>query len=257
MQHSCAPVLLMTLFSILFATLAGGLVSVLLAALASLTALSRLANVLVSFSVGAMLAVALLDILPEVSESLGAHQASAWLLGGLFVFFALEKFTLWRHDHAELDPGHDPHHHPAGAMLMVGDTLHNFVDGIMIAAAFLQDPALGVSTAAAVILHEVPQEVGDFMVLLHSGYARRRALLLNLLSGFAAVVGGVLGYFALNDASGVVPYVLCLSAASFIYIAMADLVPELHKRRKAGDIALQLGLAALGVMTIVVLMLRP
>ncbi|MBI5331056.1 MAG: ZIP family metal transporter [Betaproteobacteria bacterium] len=244
----------MTLSYILLATLAGGLVSVLLAALASLTALSRLASVLVSFSVGSMLAVALLDIVPEVSETLDPHRAGMWLLAGLFVFFALEKFTLWRHDHDELDPGHDPHHHPAGVMLMVGDTLHNFVDGVMIAAAFLQSPALGVTTAAAVILHEVPQEVGDFMVLLHSGYTRRRALLLNLFSGFAAVVGGVLGYFALDGMRDAVPYVLCLSAASFIYIAMADLVPELHKHRKTQDLVLQLGLAALGVLAIVALM---
>ena len=244
----------MTLSYILLATFAGGLVSVLLAALVSLSSLSRLANVLVSFSVGSMLAVAWLDIIPEVSEALDPHQASAWLLAGLFVFFALEKFTLWRHDHEELDPAHDPHHHPAWAMLMVGDTLHNFVDGVMIAAAFLQSPALGVTTAVAVILHEVPQEVGDFLVLLHSGYTRRRALMLNLLSGLAAVLGGVLGYFALDGMRDAVPYVLCLSAASFIYIAMADLVPELHKHRHTRDLVLQLGLAGLGVLSIVLLM---
>lgn len=244
----------MTLTYIVLATLLGGAVSVGLASLVSLSILSRLANVLVSFSVGSMLAVAWLDIVPEVSEALDPHRAGMWLLAGLFVFFALEKFTLWRHDHDELDPGHDPHHHPAGAMLMVGDTLHNFVDGVMIAAAFLQSPALGVTTATAVILHELPQEVGDFLVLLHSGHTRRRALLLNLLSGAAAVAGGVLGYFALDGMREAVPYVLCLSGASFIYIAMADLVPELHKHRGAKDLVLQLSLAGLGVLSIVLLM---
>lgn len=240
----------MTLNYILLATFAGGVASVLLAALVSLTALSRLANVLVSFSVGTMLAVALLDVLPEVTESIDAHEAGMWLLVGLFIFFALEKFTLWRHDHEELDPEHDAHRHPAGAMVMMGDSLHNFVDGVMIAAAFLQDTSLGITTAVAVMIHEIPQEVGDFMVLLHSGYGRGRALLLNVLSGAAAVVGGVLGYFALAGAREAIPYALCLSAASFIYIAMADLVPELHKHRRPKDILLQLALGILGVLVI-------
>jgi zinc and cadmium transporter len=244
----------MTLSYILLATFAGGVVSVLLAALVALTTLSRLANVLVSFSVGTMLAVALLDVLPEVSASMAVEQVGAWLLAGLFVFFALEKFTLWRHDHEELDPGHDAHHHPAGAMVMMGDTLHNFVDGVMIAAAFLQDTTLGIGTALAVLIHEIPQEVGDFMVLLHSGYKRRRALTLNVLSGTAAMLGGVLGYFTLSGTREAIPYALCLSAASFIYIAMADLVPELHKHRRPVDIFLQLVLAILGVVAIAGLM---
>jgi zinc and cadmium transporter len=244
----------MTLTYILLATFLGGVVSVLLAAMVSLTALSRLANVLVSFSVGTMLAVALLDVLPEVSESMPVHSVGLWLLAGLFVFFALEKFTLWRHDHEELDPEHDAHHHPAGAMVMMGDSLHNFVDGVMIAAAFLQDTSLGITTAVAVMIHEIPQEVGDFMVLLHSGYARRRALVLNVLSGGAAIVGGALGYFTLAGAREAIPYALCLSAASFIYIAMADLVPELHKHRRPRDILLQLVLAALGVLVIAMFM---
>lgn len=244
----------MTLTYILLGTLAGGVLSVLMAALFSLTALSRLAHVLVSFSVGSMLAVALLDIVPEVSETMPVHDVGVLLLVGLFIFFTLEKLAYWRHDHGELDPEHDPHHHPAGAMVMIGDSLHNFVDGVMVAAAFLQDTRLGFATALAVIVHEIPQEVGDFMVLLHSGYSRRRALLLNVLSGLAAVFGGVLGYFILNGAQQAVPYVLTLSAASFIYIAMADLVPELHKHRRVKDIVLQLGLAMIGVFAIVGMM---
>lgn len=240
----------MTLAYILLATFAGGVLSVLLAALVSLSALSRLAKVLVSFSVGTMLAVALLDVLPEVTESLDAHEAGMWLLVDLFTFFALEKFTLWRHDHEELDPEHDAHRHPAGAMVMMGDSLHNFVDGVMIAAAFLQDTALGITTTIAVLIHEIPQEVGDFMVLLHSGYRRGRALLLNVLSGGAAVVGGVVGYLALAGAQDVIPYALCLSTASFIYIAMADLVPELHRHRRFKDAIAQLALFGVGVATV-------
>ncbi len=240
----------MTFNYILLSTFLGGVASVLLAALVTLTALSRLANVLVSFSVGTMLAVAFLDVLPEATESLDAHEAGIWLLVGLFIFFSLEKFALWRHDHVELDPKHDAHRHPAGAMVMMGDTLHNFVDGVMIAAAFLQDPRLGVSTAIAVMIHEIPQEIGDFMVLLHSGYSRGRAMLLNVLSGGAAVLGGVLGYFALSSAREIIPYALILSAASFIYIAMADLVPELHQHRRPRDILLQLSLGILGAVVI-------
>ena len=237
----------MTLGYILLATFMGGVVSVLLAAVVSLTALSRLANVLVSFSVGTMLAVALLDVLPEVSQDMAVEQMGVWLLAGLFVFFALEKFTLWRHDHEELDPGHDAHHHPAGAMVMMGDTLHNFVDGVMIAAAFLQDTTLGIGTALAVLIHEIPQEVGDFMVLLHAGYTRKRALWLNALSSLMSVVGGLIGYFAFKAAQPALPYVLAFAAAGFLYIAVADLIPNLHRRFAIKDALSQVALIAIGV----------
>jgi zinc and cadmium transporter len=135
-------------------------------------------------------------------------------------------------------------------MIIVGDTFHNFIDGIIIAAAFLVDLNLGVVTALAIIAHEIPQEVGDFAVLLHSGYSKLRAFQLNLISSFATVVGGVLGYVALQDMQVLVPYLLALASASMIYVAVADLIPGLHKRTQLSDTVQQVVLICLGVATI-------
>lgn len=240
----------MTLAYILLATLAGGLFSVIAAATLSLTILRDMAHKLVGFSVGLLLAVSFLHLLPEAFETLDGHAVGATVLAGILVFFALEKAALWRHDHHE-DEGHVCHaHHPAGSLIVLGDGLHNFVDGVLIAAAFLQDPALGWAATIAVISHEVPQEVGDFMVLLAAGYSRTRALWLNLMSSLAAVLGGVLGWFTLSGATGAIPYVLALTAASFIYIAVADLVPVLHKQRKPVDFIVQFALLAAGIAVI-------
>lgn len=237
----------MTLAYILLATLAGGLISVLAAASLSLTLLKDVAHKLVGFSVGVLLAVSFLHMLPEATEALDAHAVGTTVLAGILVFFALEKVALWRHDHHE-DDGHICHsHQAAGPLIVLGDALHNFVDGILIAAAFLQDPALGWATTIAVVSHEVPQEVGDFMVLLASGYGRMRALWLNLLASLAAVLGGVVGWFTLAGASNLIPYILALAASSFIYIAVADLVPVLHKQRKPVDFVLQFALLAAGI----------
>lgn len=237
---------------IVLATLAGGVVSVLLAASLALTVLARWADRLVSFAVGVMLAAALLNLWPEAANALGPDVAGAWLLGGVVAFFVLEKLSLWRHDHGHAG-GPSPHA-PAVPMILIGDGLHNFVDGVLIAAAFLQDPALGVATSVAVIAHEVPQEIGDFMVLLSAGVSRRRALLLNTLSGATAVLGGVLGYFALRGLESVLPYVLAIAAASFVYIAVADLVPELHKaRRQLTAMSAQVGLMAIGIAAVALL----
>lgn len=257
----------MLLASILAATLAGGLLSVLAAALVSFAVLERWVPRLVSYAVGALLGVALLELLPRAIESRAdAHGVFGTLLAGLLAFFMLEKLALWRHSHG---PGGDHHGHdrshahghahgaaPAGrgaaVVILVGDSLHNFVDGVLIAAAFLTDPKLGWATAIAVIAHEIPQEVGDFMVLLGSGMARARALALNALSGLAAVAGGVAGYYLLGFAQEFVPYVLALAAAGFLYVAVADLIPNLHRRVALGDAASQLALIGLGVATIVV-----
>lgn len=244
----------MTLTYILLATLFGGLLSVFAAATLSLTVLKDMAHKLVGFSVGVLLAVTFLHMLPEAIEQLDAHQVGATVLAGIFIFFALEKAALWRHDHHE-DEGHVCHsHHAAGPLIVIGDGLHNFVDGVLIAAAFLQDPALGWATTIAVISHEVPQEVGDFMVLLAAGYSRTKALMLNLLSSLAAVVGGVVGWLTLSGASGIVPYVIALAASSFIYIAVADLVPVLHKQRKPADFVIQFALFGAGTIMVLMLM---
>lgn len=235
----------MILASILLATLAGGVLSVLAAASLSLTVLGRWAPRLVSFSVGVLLAAAFLRLIPEASQELDAQQVGATVLAGLFLFFALEKSALWRHDHAHGRHTHLPS--PVGPMIVLGDGLHNFVNGVLIAAAFLADPALGWTTAAAVIAHEIPQEVGNFMVLLDAGYSRARALALNVLASLGSVLGGVLGWLTLSGVSQVIPYLLALAAASFIYIAVADLVPALQRQRRPLDFALQFSLLGCGV----------
>lgn len=231
------------LTGIVLAIFAGGVLSVAAAALLSLTLLSRVASRMTSFSVGVLLAAALINLLPEALETLKPDVVGGTLLAGLLAFFVLEKLALWRHDHSqEVIPSS-----PAGLMIVLGDGVHNFADGVLIAAAFLQSPALGVTTAIAVIAHEIPQEVGDFMVLLDSGYSKRRALILNTLSSLAAVAGGVLGWFALSHLSGAVPYMLCIAAASFLYVAVADLMPALQRFRRPPDFAVQLALAGTGI----------
>jgi zinc and cadmium transporter len=245
----------MLLTSIIAANLAGGLLSVLAAALIAFAVLERWVPRLVSFAVGALLGAALLDLLPEALESgVHVHAIFGTLLVGLLVFFMLEKLALWRHAHGPGDDlhGHDIHARggvtsPAGALIIFGDSLHNFVDGVLIAAAFLSDPSLGWATAVAVIAHEVPQEVGDFMVLLHAGYTRKRALWLNALSSLTSVVGGLVGYFAFKAAQPALPYVLAFAAAGFLYIAVADLIPNLHRRFAIKDALSQVALIAIGV----------
>jgi len=237
-----------TLVQIFLATLAGGMLSVCAAALVSLTLLDRWAPRLVSYAVGALLGAAFLNLLPEAIDALGPQEVLATCLGGVLAFFVLEKFALWRHAHVGL------HHHgtarkPAGAMILVGDALHNFVDGILIAAAFLTDPELGWAVAVGIIAHEIPQETGDFMVLLDAGWSKRSALVWNVLASLAAVAGGVLGYFTLTQAEYAVPYVLAVSAASFLYIAVADLIPELHRHWHPREAAVQLVLIVAGVAT--------
>jgi zinc and cadmium transporter len=242
---------LMILLSILAATLLGGVASVFLAALLSLTWLPRFADRTLAFAVGVLLAFALLSLLPESLElGLEPVRAGQLLLAGIVAFFLLEKAALWRHDH---NHGSEAAHPPRVAMIVIGDGLHNFVDGVLIAAAFLADPALGWATAIAVLSHELPQEIGDFMVLLSAGVSKTRALTLNALSGATMVIGGIAGYFALDGMQTAVPYVLVIAAASFIYIAVADLVPELHRHRHLGNASGQLALLAAGIATVILI----
>jgi zinc and cadmium transporter len=242
----------MTLLQIVLATLAGGLLSLLAAAALSFSVLARWMPRLLSYAVGLLLGAAFLNLLPEAVNRIGAEEALATCLAGVLGFFALEKFALWRHAHAhgQAAGGGAPPVKASGALILVGDGLHNFVDGILLAAAFVADPALGWAVAIGIIAHEVPQEVGDFAVLLEAGYTRRRALALNALASLAAVAGGVLGYAALGAAEGAIPYVLAVSAASFLYIAVADLIPELHRHWTPRAAGLQAGLILAGVGTL-------
>lgn len=254
-----------TLTAIVFASFLGGVISVVAAALVALNARAAWVPVLVSYAIGALLGAAFLDILPEAfSGSASPQSMAATILAGILLFFVLEKLVLWRHCHVEECEAHAPehehdhghshtHHHDhgrSGLMITIGDTFHNFVDGILIAAAFLADFNLGVVTALAIITHEIPQEVGDFLILLHSGYSRKQAITLNLLSSVATLVGGVLAYYALGMMQDWVPYVLGLAASSMIYVAVADLIPGLHKRPEIHATIQQVVLISLGISTI-------
>ena len=229
---------MMILSSIVLATLAGGVLSVLLAALLTVSMLGRLVKNLVSLSAGVLLGTALLNVLPEAFESTSDPQALfGALLAGLLFFWLLEKAEIYRHVHHHEGDGHDHHHHfdaqqagRGGLSVLVGDGIHNFCDGVITAAAFLADPTLGWVTAAAVMAHEIPQEAGDYIVLLNAGFSRRKALFYNVLSGLAAVAGGVAGYFLIGPFAELLPFLLVVAASSFIYIAVADLLPQLQQR---------------------------
>jgi zinc and cadmium transporter len=241
----------MTLGWILAASVVGGTLSAGLAALSMLLRASWI-PMLVSFAIGALLGAAFLEVIPHAFEHGEPHLAAGAILGGIFAFFVLEKLLLWRHCHTEHCEVHDRHaaghdHGRSGLLIVVGDTVHNFVDGLLIAAAFLQSIELGVITALAIIAHEIPQEVGDFLILLHSGYTRARALAMNLISSVATVIGGVIGYFALRAVAGWEPILLGVVAASMIYVAVADLIPGLHRRPELRDTAFQALLIALGI----------
>ncbi|HLQ01951.1 MAG TPA: ZIP family metal transporter [Burkholderiales bacterium] len=245
-----------TLAWISAATVAGGVISIAIAALFALSAPAAWVPALVSFAIGSLLGAVFLEILPHAIGSAGNLQALfATVLAGILGFFVLEKLVLWRHCHIEDCEAHDHHAEPndrgrSGLMIIIGDGFHNFVDGILIAAAFLQSTELGVVTAAAIIAHEIPQEIGDFVILLHSGYSKLAALALNLLSSLAMLVGALLAYFTLRAAQQWIGTVLALAAASMIYVAVADLIPGLHRRPELRATAQQVVLIALGVALI-------
>ena len=221
--------------------------SVLLAATVAYTLLAGWVPRMVSYSVGILLGVTFLHLLPEAFYAADEPQVLfGVVLAGILAFFLLEKAALWRHSH-----DHDGHgeHRSSGLLILAGDGFHNFVDGVLIAAAFLADFRLGLTTTLAVMMHEVPQEVGDFMVLLHAGYRRSRALALNLAVSLASVAGGVLGYLILDYAQTLVQYALALAAACFIYIAIADLIPHLHRQNRRDELWWQIVLIAAGVGT--------
>nr|WP_217447008.1 ZIP family metal transporter [Cupriavidus basilensis] len=235
-----------------------GVGSIFGAALLSLTVASRVVERMVSFSVGVLLATALLHSLPEAFES-GADPRALFgtLLAGLLGFFLLEKVALLRHSHHHEGDGHHHHHgHDreeagrSGMTILVGDTFHNFADGIVIAAAFLADPHIGLVTALAIAAHEIPQEVGDFIVLLNAGFSKARAFAFNLLSSLAAIAGGVVGYYLLDQMSGWIPYVLVIASSSFVYIAVSDLMPQMQRKPRWRESIIQVVLVATGICAI-------
>lgn len=246
-----------TLSWIIVATLAGGVLSAAVAGLFAIKAKAAQVPMLVSYAVGALLGAVFIEVLPHAfQQGENIETTAATVLFGILGFFVLEKLVLWRHCHVEECEAHDPHappehdHGRSGLMILIGDTFHNFVDGVLIAAAFMADIQLGIVTAIAIIAHEVPQETGDFLILLHSGYSKRSAMLLNVLASAAMVIGGVLAYFTLQVAQSLVTPLLALAAASMLYVAVADLIPGLHRRPELAATAQQVLLIGLGIATI-------
>ena len=249
---------------IIASSLLGGLLSVMFAAALTLNTRVSWVQMLVSYAIGALLGAAFLNALPEALElSENPAQMTATVLFGILLFFILEKLVLWRHCHIEECEAHDPlhgitvataanshDHGRSGMLIMLGDTFHNFVDGILIAAAFMADVQLGIVTSIAIIAHEIPQEAGDFLILLNSGYTRRQALLFNLFSSAATLIGGMLTYFMLQDMNYLLPSLLGLAAASMIYVAMSDLIPGLHRRPEINATVQQVALIMLGIGSI-------
>jgi len=200
----------------------------------------------VSFSAGALLAGAFFHLIPEAVEEMGfGKKLSFSLIGGIVVFFVLEKFIRWRHCHI---PTSENHPHPVSYMNLVGDAFHNFLDGTIIAAAYLVNPSLGLTTTLAVIFHEIPQEIGDFGVLLHGGFTKKRALFFNFLSALFAVLGCVVTFLMSNFVAGLSWLLVPFTAGGFIYIAGSDLIPELHRETSAKKSFFQLLALILGII---------
>jgi zinc and cadmium transporter len=209
---------------------------------------TRLVPWLVSYAVGALLGVALLALLPQALETMAPAQTFGTLLVGILLFFMLEKLVLLRHCHTD-----ECHVHAATApLVLVGDAFHNFIDGATVCAAVLTSVPLGVNTAIAVAAHEIPQEVGDVAILLAAGYSRKRALMLNVLSGASGIAGALVAYAAVGFLPGIRPVILALSSASLLYIAMSDLIPDLHRGQVDRSAVRQVLLIIAGVLTVAV-----
>jgi len=246
------------LAAIVLACLSGGVLSI-LAAAGTLALHARWISSLVSFAVGALLGAVFLELLPHALEEGRPAYVMATVLAGLLLFFLLEKLVLWRHSHGNdetSDPGvHAGHSHGggrvyegrAGLMILIGNSVHNFCDGIVIAAAFLVDVRLGLATTLAIVAHAVPQQVGDFAILIHSGYTRPRAFGFNMAAGLATLVGALAGYAALADMQQMLPIVLAVASSSLLYVAVADLIPSLHRRPEPMETARQMIAIGLGV----------
>ncbi len=252
------------LLLIIIFTAIGGVLSVMAAAVFLLLPEKHQETILphgISFSIGALLAVAFWGLIPHAFEKIEPTQfqnLSGTILVGILSFFILEKLLIWRHCHHggcdAHNEGHESHelkdHQAAGTLILVGDAIHNFVDGILIAAAFLTNPNLGIVTSLAVAAHEIPQEVGDFAILLKSGYGKKKAIFYNILSSLTTIIGGILAYFSLENLHDKLPYLLALAASSFIYIAVADLIPSLHKKTDIKTSLEQIALIIMGVVLI-------
>lgn len=224
----------MNLLIIIAVCFFGSLLSLMLAYLFSKLKMVNYADYFVSFAVGTLLGAAFLEIIPHAYElSRDLHQISLIVLVGILVFFILEKLLVWRHCHGSHCENHSPvvnHDVKKGSILIIGDCFHNFIDGILIASAFIVDINLGLITALAIIVHEIPQEISNFSILINSGYSLSKTLLMNIITGCAMILGAILAYFVLNDLEFLIPIILAFAASSMIYVAISDLIPSLHKK---------------------------
>lgn len=211
----------------------------------------RLVSWLVSYAVGTLLGASLLHLVPEALATLPPQATLGALLAGILTFFVLEKLVIWRHCHEPDECA--VHHSTAASLVIIGDAVHTFVDGAIIGAAVMTSIPLGVSTAIAAAAHEIPQELGDFAILLNAGYTRRQAMILNLLSATAGIVGAIAVYVAVGAIPRLLPYVIAFAAGSFLYVAMSDLIPDLHRNSRDPHPLRQTLLIAAGIATLVIL----
>ena len=206
------------------------------------------AHRILGFAIGALIGVTFFDIFPEAIEAVGHRAAFGYAAGGILVFFAAEKLLRWYHHHE----GHETEIRPYARLILLGDAIHNFIDGIALAVSFLVSVPLGMATTVAVILHEVPQEVADFGILVRGGYPRARALWYNFLISLTTLAGAFIGYFVGSALAGILPYVLAVIGGNFLYIAMSDLIPETHEESGIWHLIVQVILMAAGVATMYV-----
>jgi len=209
--------------------------------------LGKISGYLLYLAGGTLLGSALLGLIPEATEAIGLESVVEWVLIGILFFFVLEKIILWRTCHND---DCERQNHAAAPMIIIGDAFHNAIDGVVIAASFLTSVELGIFVTISVVLHEIPQELGDFGILIKSGYSRKKALWYNLLSGSSSLVAGISAYFLLDVVQGFIPYTIAIAAASFLYVSMADLIPEMHKETKPKESIIQIFMILLGVAII-------
>ncbi len=211
--------------------------------------LKKVSTYLMYLAGGTLLGAAFLGMIPKAISMTDSTRVLESMLIGILFFFVLEKIILWR---SCRNKNCERHMHAAVPLILIGDAFHNAVDGVVIAASFLTSPELGIFVTLSVILHEIPQELGDFGILIKSGLSRSRALWFNLLSGSTAIIFGVMAYYTLDSVTSLIPYALAFSAASFLYIALADLIPEMHRRTSLKDSLIQIALILFGIIIIYV-----
>ena len=245
----------MTLFWIIGTCLAGGFLSLLFAFLFFKKANVNIVTNMVSLSVGTMLGAVFLEILPHALEqATDSHDTMFIVLIGLLVFFSLEKLLIWRHCHGDHCETHSYdlklNHNKSGSLLLIGDLSHNFIDGILIASAFIYEFELGLVTALAIYAHQIPQEMGNISIFVNKGLKKNKAILLNVIANITMTIGAVITYILIDSAGDILPVLLAFTASNLIYVAISDLIPGLHKRTEIKESSMQIAMILIGVMIV-------